>query len=162
MLSCLTQCTAISPEAKLMAIAGDCIDTVITSVDSGQQIAVLRGHADYSFACAWSPDGSIIATGNQDKTTRLWDVRNYSKSLTTIPSKMSAVRSLHFSAKGVLAIAEAADFVHLWQAYEMQTIDFFGDIAGVCFGAGGDCLWICNADDTYGGIMEYISDELFL
>ena len=29
------------------------------------QVARLEGHFDYSFACAWHPDGNLVATGNQ-------------------------------------------------------------------------------------------------
>ena len=50
----------------------------------------------------------------QDCTTRLWDVRNTSKSFATLRSHMGAVRSLRFSPDGaVLAVVEPADFVQL-------------------------------------------------
>ena len=50
----------------------------------------------------------------QDCTTRLWDVRNTSKSFATLRSRMGAVRSLRYSPDGtVLAVVEPADFVQL-------------------------------------------------
>lgn len=77
---------------------------------------------------------------------------------------MATIRSLSFSQKGVLAIAEDADFVHLFnpQTNAFQTIDFFGEIGGVCFDSGGDTLFISCADDTYGGIIEFISSDFIL
>ena len=35
--------------------------------------ALLRGHTSELECAAWSPDGSLIATGAFDRTTRLWD-----------------------------------------------------------------------------------------
>ena len=53
--------------------------------------------------------------GTQDSTTRLWDVRNTSRSFATLRAHMGAVRSLRFSPDGsVLAVAEPADFVDLY------------------------------------------------
>lgn len=101
-----------------------------------------------------------LATGNQDKTTRIYDVRNLSQSLHVLGANVGAIRSLHYSNDGKwLAMAgkecgkrlllvgtqiyiymcvcaiESIDFVHLFDTssdYEdCQVIDFFGDIAGV-------------------------------
>ncbi|CAG8762995.1 9421_t:CDS:2, partial [Dentiscutata heterogama] len=46
-------CTAVSPNKKLLCVVGDDTDTVIASADSGKNIATLKGHIDYSFACCW-------------------------------------------------------------------------------------------------------------
>ncbi|KAF0400794.1 WD40 repeat-like protein [Gigaspora margarita] len=152
-------CTAVSPNKKLLCVVGDDTDTVIASADSGKNIATLKGHIDYSFACCWSPDGRIIATGNQDKTTRLYDMRNLSKAFNVLGAKIGAVRSLHFSEDGrYLAMAEPADFVHIFDAHTFdrsQVIDLFGEIAGVTFTPDTDGLYIANADENFGCILEY-------
>ena len=41
----------------------------------------------------------MLATGNQDKTTRLWDRRTW-RCLATLPGNLGAVRSLRFSSDG--------------------------------------------------------------
>ena len=51
--------------AKMMAVVGDDPEGLILDSATGEQIAVLAGHYDYSFAAAWHPDGIYLATGNQ-------------------------------------------------------------------------------------------------
>ena len=145
------------------------------SSQTGQHICSLKGHLDFSFACAWSPNGNLIATGNQDTTVRLYDARNMASTLAVFEGRLGALRALrYFTAFIVLFIvihflrftydsklliaAEPADFVHVFniasdQSYTSQIIDFFGEIAGisVCH----DYLYIGCADETYGSIMEF-------
>ena len=56
-------------------------------VDSatGRRVWPLRGHLDYSFAAAWHPGGTYLATGNQDTTTRIWDIRCLRSSVAARP-----------------------------------------------------------------------------
>jgi hypothetical protein len=96
------------------------LETIIVDSCTGKGIfkvlEKLSGHIDFSFACDWSSDGRIIATGSQDKTTRLYDARFMRKAFSVIPAKMSAIRSVQFNSFGnLLSIAESADFVHLVQ-----------------------------------------------
>lgn len=125
-----------------------------------QEIATLKGHLDYSFSSAWHPDGHVLATGNQDTTCRLWDVRNLSRSFATLKGRIGAIRGLKFSSDGrFLAAAEAADFVHVYDAEAgyaaAQEIDMFGEIAGVSFSPDAEALFVGVADRTYGSLLEF-------
>ena len=124
----------------------------------------LCGHLDFSFASAWHPDNVTLATGNQDKTCRVWDVRNLSKSVAVLKGNIGAIRSIRYSSDGqYMAMAEAADFVHVYDAkngYEKeQEIDFFGEIAGISFSpdAESESLFIGVWDRTYASasLLEY-------
>ncbi|CAL5085722.1 unnamed protein product [Urochloa decumbens] len=152
--------TSVSPDGKLVAVLGDSSDCLIADLQSGKEIASLRGHLDYSFSSAWHPDGRVLATGNQDTTCRLWDVRNLSQSFAVLKGRIGAVRGLKFSSDGrFLAMAEAADFVHVYDSHagysKEQEIDIFGEIAGVSFSPDAEALFVGVADRTYGSLIEF-------
>jgi WD40 repeat protein len=59
--------------------------------------------------------GRYVATGNQDGTCRVWDIRRPNQEVISLGSVISAVRSAKYSNCGrFLAFAEAADFVHIY------------------------------------------------
>uniref|UniRef100_A0A0D9VUP1 Uncharacterized protein n=1 Tax=Leersia perrieri TaxID=77586 RepID=A0A0D9VUP1_9ORYZ len=154
--------TSVNPDGKLLAVLGDSSDCLIADSQSGKEIARLKGHLDYSFSSAWHPDGRVLATGNQDRTCRLWDVRNTSRAVAVLEARIGAVRGLRYSPDGrFLAAAEPADFVHVYDASAgyaaAQEIDLFGEIAGVTFSSGddGEALFVSIADRTYGSLLEF-------
>ncbi|GMP64867.1 hypothetical protein CsSME_00025927 [Camellia sinensis var. sinensis] len=123
-------------------------------------VTTLVGHLDFSFASAWHPDGLSFATGNQDKTCRIWDIRNTSKSVAALKGNLGAIRSIRYTSDGrFLATAEPADFVHVYDTksgYEKeQEIDFFGEISGMSFSPDTESLFIGVWDRTYGSLLEF-------
>ncbi|PKA49772.1 Dynein assembly factor with WDR repeat domains 1 [Apostasia shenzhenica] len=42
------------------------------SVIHGNEVTILEGHSSEVFACAWSPTGSLLASGSGDSTARIW------------------------------------------------------------------------------------------
>ncbi|XP_076917955.1 putative WD repeat-containing protein C2A9.03 [Bidens hawaiensis] len=152
--------TSLSPDSKLIAIVGDHLDGLLVDSTTGKTVATMEGHRDYSFASAWHPDGTILATGNQDKTCRVWDVRNLSSPVSVLKGNIGAVRSVCFSSDGqFLVVAEDADFVHVYNTnlnYETrQEIDFFAEIAGVSVSPDDESLYIGVWDRTYGSLLQY-------
>ncbi|AAF17690.1 F28K19.28 [Arabidopsis thaliana] len=135
-------------------------ECLLADTGSGKVIHGLEGHLDYSFSSAWHPNGQILATGNQDTTCRLWDVRNLSQSLKVLKGNMGAIRALRFTSDGrFLAMAEPADFVHLFDTEagysQCQEIDLFGEIAGISFSPDTEALFVGVADRTYGSLLEF-------
>lgn len=149
------------PAGKIVCAVGDDKLVQMLDGDSGDRIAELRGHDDFSFATAWHPDGTIFATGSQDGTCRVWDVRNMSQSLRIIGARTGPVRSVRFSAdKRYMGIAEQKDFVHVYDAknglYDTaQEIDMFGEIAGISFTPCSETLFVAVSDRAYASLMEY-------
>ncbi|XP_025668231.1 uncharacterized WD repeat-containing protein C2A9.03 isoform X3 [Arachis hypogaea] len=153
--------TSVSPDGRLMAILGDSAECLLADANSGKVVGSLKGHLDYSFSSAWHPDGRILATGNQDTTCRLWDIRNLSESVGVLKGRMGAIRALRFTSDGkFLAMAEPADFVHIFDSksgyVQAQEIDLFGEIAGISFSPDTEALFIGIADRTYGSLLEFI------
>lgn len=148
----------------MMAIVGDSLEASVIDRRSGQTVVALTGHLDHSFSISWSPCGSLLATASQDHTARVYDLRRADKSIAVLPSEMAAVRSIHFQASRFLVMAEADDFVHLydWRGGlfdRRQVIDFFGEIGGVA--SVGECIYIAIAggssnsgSNSGGGIIE--------
>lgn len=152
--------TSVSPDGKLMAVLGDSSECLVADPQTGKVVGTLNGHLDYSFSSAWHPNGQILATGNQDMTCRLWDVRNTSHSLEVLKGRIGAIRVLKFTSDGqFLAMAEPADFVHIFDTksgYEkVQEIDLFGEIAGMSFSPDTEALFVGVADRTYGSVLEF-------
>ncbi|CAL5332828.1 unnamed protein product [Camellia sinensis] len=152
--------TSVSPDGKLLAVLGDSAECLITDAQSGKVLQNLKGHLDYSFSSAWHPDGRIFATGNQDTTCRLWDIRKLSESVSVLKGRMGAIRAIRFSSDGrFMAMAEPADFVHVFDAQcdyaKAQEIDLFGEIAGISFSPDMEALFVGVADRMYGSLLEF-------
>ncbi|KAI9301547.1 WD40-repeat-containing domain protein [Cunninghamella echinulata] len=133
----MMMCSSVSPNQKILRVVGDTNETHILDATSNKAIYKMKDHQDFSFTCCFSPDGTTLATGNQDKTIMIYDIRQLSTPLHTLGANVGGVRSLHFSNDGkYLAMAESIDFVHIFQTSKYgksQVIDFFGEISGVSF-----------------------------
>ncbi|KAJ5817250.1 hypothetical protein N7447_009483 [Penicillium robsamsonii] len=154
-------CTATSPDSRLRVVIGDSPDAWVIESDTGRPVHPLRGHHDFGFACAWSPDMRHIATSNQDKTVIIWDARTW-RPLETIDSDVAGYRSLRFSPVGggprTLLCTEPADRISILDAQlfrSRQVHDFFGEIGGADYAPDGAEIWVANTDRHFGGFMQY-------
>ncbi|KAI7851730.1 WD40-repeat-containing domain protein [Circinella umbellata] len=165
-------CSSLCPDKRIMCVVGDATETVIVDSATGAGILSIDEHRDFSFACCWSPNGRLFATGNQDKTTRVYDIRNPTRALHVLSGKAGGIRSLQFSSDGKFLIAaEPIDFVHIYDTKSFensQVIDMFGEIAGVALTPEDQSLYIATAEERIyipnseyrlGGIFKFQKDE---
>lgn len=149
-----------SNEGHMIASVGDSRKVRIIDLRSSVEIAALQGHSDHCFSVSWSPCGNYLASGSQDKSARIFDIRKLDCSLHTLTGIMAPVRSVKFSPCGNLfTMMEADDFVHVYSVKsdykEGQVIDFFGEISGISFDPEGGNFYIGCAGNENGGIFEF-------
>ncbi|KAK9159425.1 hypothetical protein Syun_005766 [Stephania yunnanensis] len=152
--------TSMSPDCRLITVVGDHLDGLLVDAHNGKAVSSLVGHLDYSFATAWHPDGRTFATGNQDKTCRVWDMRHLKSPIAVLKGNLGAVRSIRFSSDGqFMVVAEPADFVHVYSTKmdykKRQEIDFFGEISGISLSPDDESLYIGVWDRTYASLLHY-------
>ncbi|CDW83213.1 uncharacterized wd repeat-containing [Stylonychia lemnae] len=154
----------LSPDGHMLAVYGDCIQAQIYDRRSSKLIANLIGHEDFGFALQWHPNQNLIATGNQDRTCKLWDIRclrenNSNKShcycLQSFEGYQGQISDIKFH-DDKLIFAESIDYVHIYdqKTFKLhQEIDIFAEISGIDVFE--DKLFIAGHDHMFSCLMEF-------
>jgi hypothetical protein len=105
--------SAVFPGAERIVV-GTNDDAVRLFTADGRELQVMAGHNTPPTALAVTPDGSLIASGANDRTIRLWQVAD-GQQRTLLKGHESGVAALDFSPDGtLLASAGLDDTVRLW------------------------------------------------
>lgn len=150
----------VSPCGRMLAVATDSREIEIFDLRTDKLVKRLFGHTGFTFSCDWHSDGPYLATGNEDHTARVYDVRSVSNgALHVLGSRMAPVRNVAYSPDGsTLAVMEESDFVIFYDVlsnYERcSVLDFFGETSGVSFTPDGDFSYVGCGDSQRGGIIE--------
>ena len=103
-----------SPDGTRLAMASG-IEIWIYDAHTGEELALLAGHAGWVLSVCFSPDGATLASGSWDGTVRLWDV-TAGEHLRTLTRHTGWVSTVCFSPDGATLASGSRDgTVLLWE-----------------------------------------------
>src|SRR3954453_3517474 len=88
--------------------------------NSAPKIGVQPGHAEYVRSVAFSPDGTLFASGSNDNSVKIWDVASR-RELRTLTGHTDHVLAIRFSSDGTLLATLGYDkTVRVWEVRSGQ------------------------------------------
>lgn len=91
---------ALAPDNRTLATVSPVgFGVRLWDLEANRELRVLSGHADHIFSAAFSPDGTVLATGSPDQTIKLWDVAT-GELLKTFAGQGDEVVAVAFSPDG--------------------------------------------------------------
>ena len=140
-----------SPDGNTLASGGGLGSTgstvMLWDVATGENIATLEGHTGgYNWgaveAVAFSPDGTLLASGSRDRTVRLWDIAT--RKNIAILEHTGSIESVAFSPDGTTLASGSRDrTVKLWDVATRENIATFrhtSEVSSVAFSPDGTIL----------------------
>ena len=108
---------------KISNREGDVTDKELMFAEmSPYQIATLEGHTGRVRSVSFSPDGTLLASGSDDVSIKLWDVAKR-QNIATLEGHTGRVRSVSFSPDGTLLASGSDDVsIKLWDVASRQNI----------------------------------------
>jgi len=140
--------------------AGDAVLTSLTGFETPPR--EFKGHTDYIYGVAISPDGKYLATGSVDKTIRLWDIAT-GETIKVLNGHTDTVEGVVFSPDGKYLLTSCDDgTARLWDVATGQTVKVFTTTSGmgyIAFSPDGK-YFVSASPDSVGRIWDVASGEI--
>lgn len=103
----------VQPEENVIAEGAepmeiDTSSTALPSVIPNSDVTILEGHTSEVFVCAWSPTGSLLASGSGDSTARIW-TNGDGELMSTLTKHKGPIFSLKWNKKGDYLLSGSVD-----------------------------------------------------
>ncbi len=134
---------------SLLGCVGDCTDVELFDTRTQNSIKKFKSHYDYGIVLKFQPESNNnFATGNQDFSCKLWDLRKItdnnenkiSESLKTLWGNFDSIGDLLFTKNyktknQFLIFAENTSFLHCYNLkYDtIQSLTFSGELSGLAY-----------------------------
>jgi WD40 repeat protein len=131
-------CAAISPNGKVLALAGDDRrerHLSLWDTATGKKVASLEGHSRTIYGVAFSPDGKWLASGDSERKVKLWDV-DRAMDVATMEGPSESVLAVAFSSDSKTLASAGRNEVKVWQVPSGKKVASF--------------RWTISADWGYG------------
>ncbi len=147
-----------SPDGSLFAVAQN-IGIWLYDADTYEEQAFLRGHKDKVNSISFNRDGTMLVSGSDDGTVRVWDVKTATEKVTFIGQTRHGISSVAFSPDKVTVASGGTDgTVRLWDIKtetEKATQDYGNSfIQSVVFSPDGKTIAF------YQGLNLYLQDVI--
>ena len=138
-----------SPDNSLLAISTT-IGIWLHDANSGGVLALLTGHTKAVSVLAFSPDGDLLASGDNDAKIILWDTTTY-QPFKTLKTKGFVV-AIAFSPDGKSLAAGSGKSIQLWDMRSGQPVfniyQNYSTISDLVFSPDGTSLASASIDDN--------------
>jgi WD40 repeat protein/DNA-binding XRE family transcriptional regulator len=141
----------LSLHALEQATTAEAEDALHQAVLASRVRRTFAGHSDEVYSVSFSPDGALLASGGEDQTAKIWDVRS-GQELRTISGHNSALTRVTFTADGAQLVTGDVDgVVKVWDVATGRALHSLGGhtvwIADLAISPDGTWLATASADD---------------